>query len=208
MSLVELIGALMIFGVVFIAMSSIFSKLGSYTASLKNSNTIYAEFLSAYMSLQNRLLGAKNLAIQDSIIVFYELEHRLMTQETNFYSGFANLDDNVTNKTQIATQNLAFSMDEPLFIGFNENLYAIESIENNKIVLKDQLASKTFSENYFLYKYTQLKCKDSYLYLNNSVLLSELSDCSLVLEGTKIRANWCKYASNDQKICKTFEMIR
>lgn len=200
-TLLELVVALVIFGVISTIAYSIFSQTFSTYLIKQETNILYEELLSTKLSLQNRFFEGRDFVVTGNSISFYELEHSAF--EDQVYSGFAQLDDNATTKSQVKTIISPYSPID-LYIGFNTTIYPIESIEEDKIILKDKTTPKVFSENYYLYTKTNIVFEHGSIFVNGSLLVENITSSVFELHGNILQWNVCA-KSSDKTLCKKME---
>lgn len=202
--LFELIVSLVIFGVILYTLYVLMSSSVVVFDTKKKSNQINQELLSTKLAIQNRVLNGRNFTLFGNKIDFFELEHQAL--ELDIYSGFAELDHNLTSKSQIKTTIFSYTANYPLFIGFDESVYEIESINPNLIILKDKINSKKFSENYFLYKNSKLSCQSNKLFEGDSILLENVESCKFDLREGLLLIDICVLV-DDEKVCRKWEFM-
>lgn len=203
-ALIELIVAMVVASVIAVALFGINSSAIDIFGTKKISNLINQEFLTCKLALQNRLVNAKVITISNQKIDFYELDHYALEQ--NIVSGFAELDSNLTTKTQLKTKCLTYLPTYDVCVGFEDACYDVEAIESDMIIFKDKTSPKKMSENYFLYMTSSIYCEGDSLKYSGDMLLDGLSKCLISKQNDLISFDLCKQFG-DKNICKTLQVL-
>ena len=203
-SIIELIASILISSVILIGFYGITSDALLVLQTKKESVYISNQLFSLKLFIQNRILGSKVIQFSQHSVDFFELDHIAM--EGQFYNGFAELDDNQTSKSQIKTKCSNYLPAYGIYILFSQSAYEIESINIDKIILKDKTTPKKFSENYTICKKSKFEFDGLRLKYDSQIILENIKNLSFSQNGNMINLDFCADFEGSS-ICRNWDFV-
>lgn len=203
-SLIELLVVIVIFSVISYTCYVVYHTLiDSYWGQLE-SNQARMELVGTQILLQNRVINGRNFVVSANKVEYYELDHQAITSK--IFSGFANLDDPQTSKSGFVTKIIPYATPYQLYVGFDENLYAIEKIDLNRVTFVDTTSPKKMSENYSLYRLSVIEYVSGTLTINNEPIMKNLQSCNFSFDNTHLIIELCLNIKNET-LCRKWKLL-
>lgn len=179
--LVELLFTIIIVSTISIfTMTLLYNLYEKYSTEHKN-QVLKLESSSTQRLLEKVFSNSTNINVSSNVINFYKIDTKLF--DLGYYSKFVDLNHTDTNKNSIYSPNTKAHYLINYSISFdNENFYEIKDDSYDEIINFEDTNSKEIKEQYkVVSKDHKLRCKDTTLYLDDNILLKNISSCTFNL---------------------------